>query len=198
MELNELKAKWNELDARLTQVETINKKALRELTAMRTASSLTHLRNHSRFSVLVTLTVSAFMIYFLGHNEELNAIMSPYSIMAMIAALILGSFYVLYRSVRISQLDVTMPTTELMARSNSLRRFLLMESHITYVGILVLYALVFCFERNWIIERGRVVPAIILFIALCIFVTIAMVNGKRQNQKMLNEIDSNLKELSEL
>lgn len=199
MELNELKAKWNELDSRLTQVETVNKKAIRELTRLRTASSLTQLKNRSHFGVFTSVLVSAVMIVFFCRNAEINSIMSPYSIWAIITYLVIASMYVLYRSTKVSQLNVTMPTTLLIERTNKLRRHFLMESNITYISVLVLYAVVFALEsQRWIIERGRLIPAILLFLALCALVTIAVIGNKRQNKTMFDEIDGNLKELAEL
>lgn len=199
MELNELKTKWNELDTRLTQVETVNKKAIRELTALRTASSLTQLKNRSHFGVFTSVFVSAVMIVFFCRNAEINSIMSPYSIWAIITYLVIASMYVLYRSTKVSQLNVTIPTTQLIERTNKLRRHFLMESNITYISVLVLYAVVFALEsQRWIIERGRLIPAIILFLALCALVSIAVIGNKRQNKTMFDEIDNNLKELAEL
>lgn len=199
MELNELKAKWNELDTRLTQVETVNKKAVRELTRIRTASSLTQLKNRSHFGVFTSVVVSAVMIVFFCRNAEINSIMSPYSIWAIITYLVLASMYVLYRSTKVSQLNVTMPTTQLIERTSILRRHFLMESNITYISVLVLYTVVFALEsQRWIIERGRLIPAILLFLALCALVTIAVITNKRQNKSMFDEIDNNLKELAEL
>lgn len=199
MELNELKAKWNELDSRLTLVETVNKKAVRELTRIRTASSLTQLKNRSHFGVLTSVFVSAVMIVFFSRNAEINSIMSPYSIWAIITYLVIASMYVLYRSTKVSQLNVTMPTTQLIERTNKLRRHFLMESNITYISVLVLYTVVFALEnQRWIIERGRLIPAIILFLALCALVSIAVIGNKRQNKTMFDEIDNNLKELAEL
>lgn len=199
MELNELKTKWNELDTRLTQVETVNKKAVRELTRIRTASSLTQLKNRSHFGVFTSVFVSAVMIVFFCRNAEINSIMSPYSIWAIITYLVIASMYVLYRSTKVSQLNVTMPTTQLIERTNKLRRHFLMESNITYISVLVLYTVVFALEsQRWIIERGRLIPAILLFLALCALVTIAVIGNKRQNKTMFDEIDGNLKELAEL
>lgn len=199
MELNELKAKWNELDSRLTQVETVNKKAIRELTALRTASSLTQLKNRSHFGVFTSVLVSAVMIVFFCRNAEINSIMSPYSIWAIITYLVIASMYVLYRSTKVSQLNVTMPTTQLIERTNKLRRHFLMESNITYISVLVLYTVVFALEsQRWIIERGRLIPAILLFLALCALVSIAVIGNKRQNKTMFDEIDGNLMELAEL
>lgn len=199
MELNELKAKWNELDSRLTQVETVNKKAIRELTRLRTASSLTQLKNRSHFGVFTSVLVSAVMIVFFCRNAEINSIMSPYSIWAIITYLVIASMYVLYRSTKVSQLNVTMPTTQLIERTNKLRRHFLMESNITYISVLVLYTVVFALEsQRWIIERGRLIPAILLFLALCALVTIAVITNKRQNKTMFDEIDGNLMELAEL
>lgn len=199
MELNELKTKWNELDTRLTQVETVNKKAVRELTRIRTASSLTQLKNRSHFGVFTSVFVSAVMIVFFCRNAEINSIMSPYSIWAIITYLVIASMYVLYRSTKVSQLNVTMPTTQLIERTNKLRRHFLMESNITYISVLVLYTVVFALEsQRWIIERGRLIPAILLFLALCALVSIAVIGNKRQNKSMFDEIDGNLMELAEL
>lgn len=199
MELNELKTKWNKLDTRLTQVETVNKKAVRELTRIRTASSLTQLKNRSHFGVFTSVFVSAVMIVFFCRNAEINSIMSPYSIWAIITYLVIASMYVLYRSTKVSQLNVTMPTTQLIERTNKLRRHFLMESNITYISVLVLYTVVFALEsQRWIIERGRLIPAILLFLALCALVSIAVIGNKRQNKSMFDEIDGNLMELAEL
>lgn len=199
MDLNELKAKWNELDARLTQVETVNKQAVRELTKIRTASSLSQLKTKNSVGLFATFLVSAAMIFFFGHNEEISSIMSPYSIMAMIAYLVLGCMYVMFRSVKVSQLNVTMPTTELIERTSKLRRHFLMEQNITYISILILYAVVFGLECNrWIIARGRLFPAILLFVVLCVFVTFVVVTNKREHKSMFDEIEGNLRELSDL
>lgn len=198
MELTELKAKWNEMDSRLSNIEIINKKAVRELTSIKTASAITQLKNTSWYGALSTLFVSAIMIYFFGHNEEIRSIMNPNSIMAIIAVLVLGTAYTLYKALRISKLDVSIPTVELMVKTNKMRRFLLIERLSSYFIVVALYIAVFCLEGKWIVERGRVLAAALLLVGLCVIVTIVFIVAKRRDQKMLDDIDKNLKELSEL
>lgn len=199
MELSELKAKWNEMDSRLSNLEIINRNVVRELTAMKTASALSELKRSSWQGAFTTIIVSAVMTYFFGHNEEIGEIMNPYSIIAIIAVMVIGSIYTLYRALSISKIDVTMPTAELMKRTNKVRRALELENLASYIMVAVLYVVVFALEsQRWIAARGKIIPAIILLIGLCALVTCVFFAAKKRNKAMLDKIDSNLKELSKI
>jgi len=198
MELNELKSKWNEIDSRLSNIETTNQNAIHELTSMRTKSSINEFKKNCWYGAFALMFVGSIMVYFFGHDEEIMSIMNPYSIKAIIGFLVVACMYEFYRAIRASKLDLTMPTAELMVKANKMRRFVTIESMCNYFVIVALYIIIFFFERSWIIERGRVLQGILLLIALITLASFAFVLRKRRNQKVLDDIASNLKELSDM
>lgn len=198
MELNELKAKWNELDARLAKVETVNNQSVRELMNLRASSAFTNLRNKLWFEFFTAAFVSTIMIYVLGHNAEMQQILSSNSITMMIVWLVLTSAYALFRAVRFGSFDVTKPTTQLMKisaeykRDYSIRR---LASYPLFIAFTVLFVF---FERGWIIERGRMTYAIVFCILLIAIFGWSFRGELRRQKHLIDEVDKSLQELREV
>lgn len=198
MELNELKAKWNELDTRLSQVETVNNQAVKELTRLRTNTFFTQHRNRLCFEFLISTIVTAFILIVFRRESEMTQILNPYSIIMIIGLLVLTCIYALYRCIRFGGFDVTKPTTELMKLSNQYKREYSIRRILGY-PLYGTFLLVFLFfERGWIIERGRIVPVIIWAVCIMAIFVWSMYVELRRQKKSIEEVDSNLKELSEL
>ena len=198
MELEELKLKWNELDSRLAQVETMNAKAVKELVTMRTGGSLANLRNHMWYAALSCVFVTAVMLVFFRRDAEIQQIMNPASIQAMLVFLFAGSAYGLFRALTATRMNITDPTGKLIRDTARLKKCLAWENLVLYGSVLVLYAVVFFLERGWIIERGRVIYAILLFAALCALIVFAYFRSRKRRNELLAELESNLRELDEL
>lgn len=198
MELNELKAKWNELDARLTQVETVNNQAVRELMNLRASSAFVNLRNKLWFEFFTAALVSSIMIYFLGHNAEMQQVLSSNSIIMMIVWLVLTCAYALYRAVRFGAFDVTKPTTQLMKLSSEYKRDYSLRRLASYPLFIAFTVLFVFFERGWIIERGRMTYAIVFCILLIGIFGFAFRDELRRQKFLIDEVDKSLQELSEV
>lgn len=198
MELNELKLKWNELDTRLSKVETVNNQALKELMQLRANTAFTNLRNKLWFELLVSFFVSAIMIFFLSHNAEINQILNPYTIIMTITWLVLSTAYAIYRTARFGRFDITKPTVQLMKLSNSYKRDYSIRRLMSY-PLFGLFTILFVFfERGWIIERGRVVYAVIWCIATLALFFFSFREELRRQQQLIDEVDRTIKELSEV
>lgn len=198
MELNELKAKWNELDNRLTQVETVNNQAVKELTRLRTNSVFTQHRDRLWLEFIIATIVTVFMLIIFRRESEMTQILNPLSIKMIIAWLVLTCIYALYRCMRFGGFDITKPTTELMKLSNHYKREYSIRRILSY-PLYAAFLLVFLFfERGWIIERGRIVPVIIWAIVIMAFFIWSMTLELRRQKKSIEEVDNNLKELAEL
>lgn len=198
MELNELKQKWNELDARLSKVETVNNQAVCELMNLRASSAFINLRNKLWFEFFIAALVSSIMTYVLGHSVEMQQVLSSNSITMMIVWLVFTSAYALYRAVRFGSFNVTKPTTQLMKLSSeykrdySLRR---LASYPLFVAFVVLFVF---FERGWIIERGKMTYAIVFCILLVCIFGLGFRSELRRQKKLIDDVDKSLKELSEM
>lgn len=198
MELNELKLKWNELDTRLSKVETVNNQALKELMQLRANTAFTNLRNKLWFELLVSFFVSAIMIFFLSHNAEINQVLNPYTIIMTITWLVLSTAYAIYRTARFGSFDITKPTVQLMKLSNNYKRDYSIRRLMSY-PLFGLFTILFVFfERGWIIERGRVVYAVIWCIAILALFFFSFREELRRQQQLIDEVDRTIKELSEV
>lgn len=194
MELEMLKQKWEQLDQRLAKVEIMNQKAVRELVSMRTQTSFAKLRNNLWYGALSSIFVTAIMLVVLSHNE----VLSDYSINSIIGVMLIGSALALYRAAKATTLNVQAPTAQVMKEAMQLKKSLFYENYVTYALVIGLYILVFYFERSWIIERGRVIHAIVLLIAICVFASFSFYVGSKRQKSILEEIENNLQELNEL
>lgn len=198
MELNELKAKWNELDARLAKVETVNNQSVRELMNLRASSAFTNLRNKLWFEFFTAAFVSTIMIYVLGHNVEMQQILSSNSITMMIVWLVLTSAYALFRAVRFGSFDVTKPTTQLMKISAEYKRDYSIRRLASYPLFIAFTMLFVFFERGWIIERGRMTYAIVFCILLIAIFGCSFRGELRRQKHLIDEVDKSLQELREV
>lgn len=198
MELNELKTKWNELDTRLTQVETVNNQAVKEITRLRTNSVFTQHRNRLWFEFVIGTVVTAFMLIIFRRESEMTRILNPLSIKLLIGWLVLSCIFALYRCMRFGGFDVTKPTTELMKLSNEYKREYSIRRILGYPLYGALLLVFLFFERGWIIERGRVVPVIIWAIVIMGVFVWCMYMELRRQKEAIEEVDSNLKELREM
>ena len=198
MELNELKAKWNELDTRLTQVETVNNQAVKELTRLRTNSVFTQHRIRLWFEFVIATIVTTFMLLTFRRESEMTHILNPLSIQMLIGWLVLTCIYALYRCIRFGGFDITKPTTELMKLSNQYKREYSIRRILGYPLFGALLLAFLFFERSWIIERGRIVPVIIWAICIMAFFIWSMTLELRRQKKSIEEVDNNLKELAEI
>ena len=191
----ELKEKWNELDTRLAQVETVNNQAVRELIHLRASSAFINLRNKLWFEFLTAAFVCSVMIYFLGHNAEMQHVLSSYSITMMIVWLVLTCAYALYRAVRFGAFDVMKPTTQLMQLSNEYKRDYSLRRLASYPLFVAFTVLFVFFERGWIIERGRMTYAVVFCVVLIAVFGCAFRGELRRQKQLIDEVDKSLEEL---
>lgn len=198
MELNELKAKWNELDERLAKVETVNNQAVRELMTLRASSAFGNLRNKLWFEFIIAALVSSIMIYFLGHSIEMQTVLNSNSIVMMIAWLVLTSAYALFRAVRFGSFNVTKPTTHLMKLSAEYKRDYSIRRLASYPLFIAFTVLFVFFERGWIIERGRMTYAIVFCILLIGIFGWAFREELCRQKHLIDEVDKSLQELREV
>lgn len=198
MELNELKSKWNELDSRLAKVETVNNQAVRELMNLRASSAFVNLRNKLWFEFFTAAFVSIVMIYVLGHNAEMQQILSSNSIAMMIVWLVLTCMYALFRAVRFGSFDITKPTTQLMKLSSEYKRDYSIRRLASYPLFITFSVLFVFFERGWLIERGRMAYAIVFCILIIIIFGWSFRCELLRQKHLIDEVDKSLAELREV
>lgn len=193
MDLDMLKEKWSEMDDRLSKVELLNKQALHELLTVKVNNNLHQLQIRTTIGLFVNLFVIAIMIPVLRDIDVLSAA----SVWSVFAVMGLGLAWQIYRTVNISKMDISLPTSNLTKMVLREKRAALIDKQIMLPMILLVYVLFFFFERSWIIERGRIVAAIILLLALIAIVTSSYIANYRKYNSFLKEIADQLKELED-
>ena len=78
------------------------------------------------------------------------------------------------------------------------KKFVIYHRLISAPATALIGALIIFFERGWIIERGRIIPAILFFVIFCIIVYFKYKSLKHEQDSIIKEIESNLNELNEM
>lgn len=193
MELEELKMKWNEMDNRLAKLETVNKQILKELLKQKVSDNFRQIHQRSSIALGAGALVMVVMIPFILALEPFS-VASKYTIVGF---MLIGFAFFLYRLSLLSHLRITEPTSVLLKYTLLERRAFLIDKYVGLPTILLLYVLVLCFESSWIIERGKMLEAVLMIVAISIVVVCAQVQNNRRYSKMLKEIEEQLKELGD-
>lgn len=193
MELEDLKMKWNEMDNRLAKLETVNKQILKELLKQKVSDNFRQIHQRSSIALGAGALVMVVMIPFILALEPFS-VASKYTIVGF---MLIGFAFFLYRLSLLSHLRITEPTSVLLKYTLLERRAFLIDKYVGLPTILLLYVLVLCFESSWIIERGKMLEAVLMIVAISIVVVCAQVQNNRRYSKMLKEIEEQLKELGD-
>lgn len=193
MELEDLKMKWNEMDSRLAKLETVNKQILKELLKQKVSDNFRQIHQRSSIALGAGALVMVVMIPFILALEPFS-VASKYTIVGF---MLIGFAFFLYRLSLLSHLRITEPTSVLLKYTLLERRAFLIDKYVGLPTILLLYVLVLCFESSWIIERGKMLEAVLMIVAISIVVVCAQVQNNRRYSKMLKEIEEQLKELGD-
>lgn len=193
MELEDLKMKWNEMDSRLAKLETVNKQILKELLKQKVSDNFRQIHQRSSIALGAGALVMVVMIPFILALEPFS-VASKYTIVGF---MLIGFAFFLYRLSLLSHLRITEPTSVLLKYTLLERRAFLIDKYVGLPTILLLYVLVLCFESSWIIERGKMLEAVLMIVAISIVVVCAQVQNNRRYSKMLKEIEEQLKELEQ-
>lgn len=198
MELEMLKKQWTELNNRLTTVETLNSRAIKEIVKLRTSSSIEKL--HRRNWIMFSMTLFVVIIVMVGilKNSEITSIMNPKSMTTLLIFLILTLMVFLYEITLASKINIMDPTSKIMKNMMTYKKMVIYHRLIAAPLTALIGALIIFFEREWIIERGRIIPVIIFFIIYCLIIYIKYRSLKREQDSMIQEIESNLNELNEM
>lgn len=193
MELEDLKMKWNEMDNRLAKLETVNKQILKELLKQKVSDNFRQIHQRSSIALGAGALVMVVMIPFILALEPFS-VASKYTIVGF---MLIGFAFFLYRLSLLSHLRITEPTSVLLKYTLLERRAFLIDKYVGLPTILLLYVLVLCFESSWIIERGKMLEAVLMIVAISIVVVCAQVQNNRRYSKMLKDIEEQLKELGD-
>lgn len=193
MELEDLKMKWNEMDSRLAKLETVNKQILKELLKQKVSDNFRQIHQRSSIALGAGALVMVVMIPFILALEPFS-VASKYTIVGF---MLIGFAFFLYRLSLLSHLRITEPTSVLLKYTLLERRAFLIDKYVGLPTILLLYVLVLCFESSWIIERGKMLEAVLMIVAISIVVVCAQVQNNRRYSKMLKDIEEQLKELEQ-
>lgn len=198
MELEELKLRWNELDNRLSTIETLNQKAIHEAMKAKTTSTLTKLQTKAWLGPIIGLFVVGIVMGTLTNDPEVKEILNPNSLLMMWIFFLAMLIYAFIEASMTSRINLCAPITQIMKRVATYKKAKT-YSRLAFMPItVVLCALFIFFESGWIIERGRVLPVAIFFIVYCVITFYAYKKQKKEDETLLNDLESNLKELDEL
>lgn len=193
MELDELKIKWMEMDERLQKMEILNSRALEEVLRLKVMDHLQTLHRKSTVATTAGILLMLCLVPVLWSMPEL----SFESKLVLTVFLALTLVWQAYRDILLSKADIMMPTSQLMKVVLREKRAAMMDKFVGLPAILLTYLLFFFFERSWIIERGRVVPALILLAVLIFIAVSATLVNLRKYSALLQNIENELKELAE-
>lgn len=193
MELEDLKMKWNEMDSRLEKLETVNKQILKDLLKQKVSDNFRQIHQRTAYALGAGALVMIVMIPFILTLEPFS-VASKY---AIVGFMLIGFSFFLYHISLITHLRITEPTSILLKYTLLERRAFLIDKYVGLPTILLLYVLVLCFESSWIIERGKMLEAILMVGIISIVVVCGQVQNNRRYSKMLKEIEEQLKELED-
>lgn len=198
MELEVLKQRWNELDNRLSKVETLNQKAVKEAVKVRTSSTIDKLKIKAWAGPVIGMFALAIVLNAVTNNEEMGAILNPNSVTALWIFSLVVLVYGFIEAALTSHIQITDPTTKIMKHVTTYKKVKTYSRLASLPIVTGFGALFIFFERGWIIERGRILPVVIFFAVYCLITVYAFIIQKRQDERLLNELDKELKELNEL
>lgn len=193
MELEMLKQKWNEMDARLTNVETVNRKTVHELIRTRTRSTVDHLLRTESWG----LTCSVFIPLFIGWALNHEPVVSFWTIVLIAACIYLYIPFQARRVSLLSQYRISDSTTNLMSIVLKYRKTINIERlMIIPVTIILSYGLILT-EHEWTFLPDKLWKCLLLMTFLCVVVIASQRNAIQRNLTVLEEIEESLKEIEE-
>ena len=193
MELEMLKQKWNEMDTRITNVETVNRKTVTELIRTRTRSTVDQMLRTESWG----LTASVFIPLIVGWGLSHEPVISFWTIVLIVACAYL---YLPFQARRVSLLSkyrINDTTTSLMDIVLKYRKTLNFERLMTVpVTIILSYGIILT-EHEWTFLPDKLWKCLLLMTFLCVVVIFSQRNAIKRNLTALDEIEESLKELKE-
>lgn len=193
MELEMLKQKWNEMDTRITNVETVNRKTVTELIRTRTRSTVDQMLRTESWG----LTASVFIPLIVGWGLSHEPVISFWTIVLIVACIYL---YLPFQARRVSLLSkyrINDTTTSLMDIVLKYRKTLNFERLMTVpVTIILSYGIILT-EHEWTFLPDKLWKCLLLMTFLCVVVIFSQRNAIKRNLTALDEIEESLKELKE-
>ena len=104
----------------------------------------------------------------------------------------------LYELTLASKISITDATSKIMENMMKYKKMVIYHRLISAPITALIGGLIIFFEREWIIEKGRLILAILFFIVYCLIVYLKYRSLKREQDSMIQEIESNLNELNEM
>lgn len=191
MELEMLKQKWNEMDARLSKVETVNRKTVQELIRTRTRSTIDHLLRNESWGLTCSIFIPLIIGWALSHEPVVN-----FWTIVLLAACVYA--YIPFQARRVSLLSqyrISDPTTNLMSIVLKYRKTINIERLMTIpVTIVLSYGLILT-EHEWTFLPDKLWKCLLLMTFLCVVVILSQRNAIQRNLNVLEEIEESLKEI---
>lgn len=194
MELEMLKEKWNELDNRLANVESLNKVVVKELIKNKTRSSIDYLYRRDLYGVFCCVLISAVILGYLMKNAPI----SQTSGFALTFICIFGAMASIYRAQLLSKYKITDPSVSLLKITLQYKRFAAIEKVLTIPVVLVCIGIFFYCECSWMIPHGVVVPAAAFTIFIAVVACVGTVVNYRRCSTILQTIEEALSELKDV
>ena len=194
MELEMLKEKWNELDTRLANVESLNKVVVKELIKNKTRSSIDYLYRRDLYGVFCCVLISAVILGYLMKNAPI----SQTSGFALTFICIFGVMASIYRAQLLSKYKITDPSVSLLKITLQYKRFAAIEKVLTIPVVLVCIGIFFYCECSWMIPHGVVVPAAAFTIFIAVVACVGTVVNYRRCSTILQTIEEALSELKDV
>ncbi len=186
MELDEIKNAWNDMNKRLEQAESLNKRMIEDMLDSRQQSAKEKLMKYEVFFLVMCFACVPFFTLFL------YAGIYPFGLTMLFNSLmILAGIWQIYKIYLLRQMDInTCSTSELL---NKAIRFKVITRLRTIVGMALLLPLI---AIMFILDARLLKPEII--IGMCVGAVIGLGIGLTMFFKHLKDIDSLVKSYKDL
>lgn len=191
MELEMLKQEWSNLDARLSKIEEMNRKTVKELIANRTRTAVDKLLRNDIWQFLCCIFVPMLVVAGLRRGN----VFTDVSYCAIVAMCMSGLPTTIYRMSQLFHYNITSATTDMYALVLRYRRAMAVES-ILFVPVCLIGSIVIGYsERAWMFADGRSTRVIVFFVVYLIVMAFAARMGFRRCNEILKEVENGIEEL---
>lgn len=190
MELETLKQNWNAIDNRLSKMEDLNRKTVKELLQTRTRTAVDKLTRSDAWGFISIVVVPILVTIGLGKGD----VVSDETLWLMFGVYAYLPF-VLFRGIILSKYNVFSPTTDLMNLVLKYRKVLTLEK-MMLVPISLFYCIgIVITERSWTFRSDKLPQVLCFMTVIAIVIIVAQLNGFKRHLNTLKEIEAGLEEL---
>lgn len=193
MNLEMLQQKWNEMDSRLSQVETVNKTVVTDVIRLKTRDTLTTAMFRSILNTFIGVFVFIMVVPALKDSP-----ISSLSLWTLMVTLILISMYSLAEVGIFAKCRITDSYSKLLNMTMQYKRLALFRPRFGSLLMCLVSVLVCYGESSWMIEKGVMLYGVLICSAVFVMGIISYFVDKKKCQKQIDEIEQSMKELKEV